>query len=102
MNFEIWQNDQLSFEGASYYDSKGRVERQVQVVNNREVMVHNVYEKDLRVEMYQEESDGTRSGTQLYEYGEYDENGNWTLRLVYNGEVKISPEFAITRTIEYW
>jgi hypothetical protein len=101
VNFEIWQQDRLTFEGASYYDSKGRVERQVQVVDNREVMVHNVYDKDLRVEMYQEESDGSRSGTQQYEYGEYDERGNWTLRLVYTGEEKISPELAITRKIEY-
>ncbi len=101
VNFEIWQQDQLKFEGATYYNSKGRVERQVQVVNNREVMVYNVYEKNLRVEMYQEESDGSRSGTQQYEYGGYDENGNWTLRLVYTGEEKIAPELAITREIKY-
>jgi hypothetical protein len=101
VNFEIWQQDQLRYEGATYYDSKGRVERQVQVVNNREVMVHNVYEKDLRVEMYQEERDGSRSGTQLYEYGEFDKKGNWTFRLVYSGEEKITPELAITREIIY-
>ena len=100
-NFEIWQQDQLRFEGATYYDSKGRIERQVQVVNNREVMVHNVYDKDLRVEMYQEESDGRRSATQLYDYGSFDDNGNWTLRLVYVGEEKIAPELAITREITY-
>jgi hypothetical protein len=81
VNFEVWQNEQLRYEGATYYDSKGRVDRQVQVVNGREVMVHNVYEKGLLIEMYQEERDGRRSATQQYEYGGFDGKGNWTLRL---------------------
>ncbi|MCK5067218.1 MAG: hypothetical protein KAR16_07265 [Bacteroidales bacterium] len=102
VNFEIWQKDQLRFEGATYFDSKGRVDRQVQVVNNREVMVHNVYEKNFLVEIYQVEMDGSRSGTQQYEYGEFDEKGNWTLRLVFSGEEKITPELAITRVLEYY
>ena len=102
VNFEVWQNDQLRFEGATYYDSKGRIERQVQVVNNREVIVHHVYDKNLLVEMWQEELDGTRSATQLYDYGEFDEQGNWTLRLVYPGDEKIAPELAISRIIEYY
>ncbi|RLD91797.1 MAG: hypothetical protein DRJ29_13595 [Bacteroidetes bacterium] len=102
VNFEVWQNEQLRYEGASYYDSKGRMERQVQVVNNREVILHHVYEKNLLVEMWQEELDGSRSATQLYEYSEFDEHGNWTLRLVYPGDEKITPEFAITRLLEYY
>ena len=102
VNFEVWQNEQLRFEGATYYDSKGRIERQVQVVNNREVIVHHVYKKDLLVEMWQEELDGSRSATQLYDYTEFDEHGNWTLRLVYPGEEKITPEFVIERIIEYY
>jgi len=102
VNFEVWQNEQLRFEGATYNDSKGRISRQVQVVNNREVIVHHVYEKNLLVEMYQEELDGSRSATQLYEYSEFDEQGNWTLRLVYSGDEKITPEFAITRMLEYY
>lgn len=102
VNFEVWQDEQLRFEGATYYDSKGRIERQVQVVNNREVNVHHVYEKNLLVEMYQEELDGSRSATQQYEYSEFDEKGNWTLRLVYSGEEKITPEMAITRVLEYY
>jgi hypothetical protein len=101
VNFEIWQQEQLRYEGATYYDSKGRVDRQVQVVNNREVIVHNVYEKNLLVEMYQLDQNGTRLATQQYEYGGFDKMGNWTLRLVYMGEEKITPELAITRTIEY-
>ena len=100
-NFEIWQQEQLKFEGATYYDSRGRIERQVQVVNNREVMVHHVYDKDLRIEMYREESNGMRSATQKYEYVNFDEKGNWTLRLVYVGEEIIAPELAITREITY-
>lgn len=102
VNFEVWKDDQLRYEGATYYDSKGRIARQVQVVNNKEVVIHHVYDKSLLVEMFQEESDGSRSATQLYEYGEFDEKGNWTLRLVYNGDEKISPEFAITRKLEYY
>jgi hypothetical protein len=72
------------------------------VINNREVIVHHVYEKNLLVEMYQEELDGTRSATQLYDYSEFDEQGNWTLRLVYTGEERITPELAITRVLEYY
>jgi len=102
VNFEVWQDDQLRFEGANYYDSKGRIKRQVQVVNNLEVIVHHVYEKNLLMEMYQQELDGSRSATQQYEYSEFDEKGNWTLRLVYSGEEKITPEMAITRVLEYY
>jgi hypothetical protein len=102
VNFEVWQNGQLRYEGATYYDSKGRIEKQVQVVNNREVVLHHVYEKNLLVEMWQEEMDGSRSATQLYEYRDFDENGNWRLRLVYPGEEKITPELAITRVVEYY
>lgn len=102
VNYEVWQNEQLRFEGTSYYDSKGRMTRQVQVVNNREVILHHVYEKNLLVEMWQEELDGSRSATQIYDYGEFDEHGNWTLRLVYPGDEKITPEFAITRVLEYY
>ena len=65
VNFEVWQDAQLRYEGATYFDSKGRIDRQVQVVNNREVIVHHVYKKDLLVEMWQEELDGRRSATQL-------------------------------------
>ena len=79
VNYEVWQNEQLRFEGTSYYDSKGRMARQVQ-----------------------EELDGSRSATQIYDYGEFDEHGNWTLRLVYPGDEKITPEFAITRVLEYY
>lgn len=101
VNYEVWQNEQLRYEGTSYYDSKGRMDRQVQVVNNREVILHHVYEKNLLVEMWQEELDGTRSATQLYGYSDFDEHGNWTLRLVYTGEEKITPQFVITRMLEY-
>lgn len=102
VNFELWQDSQLRFEGTTYYDSKGRIERQVQVVNNREVIVHHVYEKNLLVEMWQEELDGSRSATQLYDYGDFDEQGNWTLRLVYSGDEKIKPDLAISRIIDYY
>ena len=102
VNFEVWQGSKMVFEGATYYDSKGRVERQVQVINNREVMVHHVYDKDLLVENYQVELDGTRSSTQLYDYEGVDEHGNWISKLVYVGNEKISPEVIFTRTYEYY
>lgn len=102
INFEVWQRDAMVFEGATYYDSKGRIERQAQVINNREVMLHHVYEKDLLVENYQIEIDGTRSASQLYDYVEFDDHGNWTVKLVYLGDEKISPELAVTRKLEYY
>jgi len=102
INFEVWQRDAMVFEGATYYDSKGRIEKQAQVIKNREVMVHHVYEKDLLVENFQIELDGTRSATQLYDYAEFDDQGNWTVKLVYVGEEKISPEMAVTRRLEYY
>lgn len=101
-NFEVWQGEKLQFEGATYFNSKGRVDRQVHAVNDREVVVQNVYEKDLLVEMYQMEQDGTRSGTQLFEYDEFDAHGNWTRKLVYVGEEKITPEAVIIRKLEYY
>lgn len=102
VNFEVWQEDRMIYEGANYYDSKGRIEREVKVVNNRQVILHYNYEKNLLVEMWQEELDGTRSATQQYEYTEFDDQGNWILRLVYNGEEKITPDLAITRLLEYY
>ena len=102
VNFEVWQDDRLVYEGATYYDSKGRIDRRVQAVENREVTLHYVYEKNLLVEMWQEELDGSRSATQLYDYTEFDDRGNWTLRLVYTDEERIAPELAITRLLEYY
>ena len=102
VNFEVWQSDALVFEGATYFDSKGRIEKQVQVIKNREVMVHHVYEKNLMVENYQVELDGTRTATRLYDYMEFDDQGNWTVKLIYVGEEKISPEVAVTRKLEYY
>ena len=52
--------------------------------------------------MWQEELDGSRSATQLYDYTEFDDRGNWTLRLVYTDEERIAPELAITRLLEYY
>ncbi len=102
VNFEVWRSGAMVFEGASYYDSKGRIEKQVQVIANREVMIHHVYEKDLLVENIQMELDGTKSATRLYDYLEFDEQGNWTVKLMYLGEEKISPEVAFTRKLEYY
>lgn len=103
INFELWKKDVLNYEGAIYFDSKGRTERQVEVVNGRETMLYFVYEKDLLIENYQEELDGgNRIATQLYEYDDFDEKGNWTSRLVYIGTEKITPKVVVRRTLEYY
>jgi hypothetical protein len=102
VDFEVWQNEQLRYSGSTYYDSKGRIDRQVQLVNNQEMTIHHSYDKNLLVEIFQEDPGGLHSARQLYEYSEFDKKGNWTLRLVYNGDEKIKPEMAITREIEYY
>jgi len=103
INFEVWQENVLRFEGAMYLDSKGRIEKQVEVINNRELMVYYIYEKDLLVENYQEELETGKSvASQLYEYDDFDDQGNWTTKLIYVGEEKITPDLVITRTLEYY
>jgi hypothetical protein len=92
----------MLYEGANYYDGKGRISRQVQAGGERELTIHNVYEKNLLVEQWREEATGERTATQLYEYDEFDEKGNWTLKLVYVGDEKITPEMVITRNYEYY
>ena len=101
VNFEVWEGETLHFEGASFFDSRERLVRQVRVVENREVMNHFVYDKGLMVKSFQEELSGEVSGTQLYEYTEFDEEGNWTKRLIYPSEDRIVPELINIRTYQY-
>ena len=101
VNFEVWEGEILHFEGASYFDSRDRLVRQVRVVDNREVMNHFVYDKGLMVKSFQEEQTGEVSGTQLYEYTEFDEEGNWTRRLIYPTDDRIVPEVITVRTYQY-
>lgn len=101
VNFEVWEGETLHFEGASYFDSRGRLVSQVRVVDNREVVNHFVYDKGLMVKSFQEELSGEISGTQLYEYTEFDEKGNWTKRLIYPSEDRIVPEVITTRVYQY-
>jgi len=96
VNFEVWEGETLHYEGASFFDSRERLVRQVRVVDNREVMNHFVYDKGLMVKSFQEELSGEVSGTQLYEYTEFDEEGNWTKRLIYPTEDRIVPEVINT------
>lgn len=102
VNFEVWKGDVLIYEGANYFDKKGRTVRQVQVNNGREVNIYSVYEKDLLVEHYQEEITGQQTAWQHYEYDGFDRKGNWTVKLVYTGAEKIKPVIVITRELEYW
>ncbi len=102
VNFEVWKGNQLMYEGANFFDSKGRILKQVQVGNDREVTVYHVYEKDLLVENYREEITGERTATQLYEYDNFDDQGNWTVKLIFVGEDKITPELIITRELTYY
>jgi hypothetical protein len=102
INFEVWKGDQRINEGANYYDKKGNLVRQVQVLSDREVTIHYIYEKDLLVENYQEDMNGERTATQLYDYKDFDDHKNWTLRLIYAEEDKIAPNIAISREIVYY
>lgn len=102
VNFEVWKDRQLMYEGANYFDGKGRILKQVQVGGDREVTIHHVYEKDLLVENYREEVSGERTATQLYEYPDFDDHGNWTVKLIFVGEEKITPELVITRELTYY
>jgi hypothetical protein len=103
VNFELWQKEVLAYEGAIYFDSKGRIDKQVEVINGRETMVYYEYEKDLLVKNYQEDLErGNTLATQLYEYDDFDAQGNWTTQLIYVGEDKITPRVTLTRTLEYY
>lgn len=103
VNFELWQKEALRYEGAIYFDSKGRLDKQIEVIKGRETMVYYVYEKDLLVKNYQDELEsGDRVATLSYEYNDFDDHGNWTTQLVYVGEEKIAPRVAITRSLEYY
>jgi hypothetical protein len=102
VNFEVWQDDQLIYEGANYFDGKGRIIKQVQVGGDREVTIHHVYEKNLLVENYREEISGERTASQQYEYDDFDDTGNWTVKLIYLGDEKITPKMVITRKLTYY
>ena len=102
VNFEVWKGDERLNEGANYYDRKGRLTRQVHVFSGQESVVHYIYEKDLLLENYQETVSGERIATQLYEYGDFDDRGNWRLKLVYVDEDRIAPDVAISREISYY
>ncbi len=101
VNFEVWEGETLHFEGASYFDSRGRLVSQVRVVDERQVINHFVYDKGFMVKSFQEELTGEISGTQLFEYIEFDDEGNWTKRLIYPTEDRIVPEVITTRTYHY-
>jgi len=101
VNFEVWEGEILHYEGASFFDSKGRVLSQVRVVNDQEVTNHFEYDKGLVVKSYQEELSGAITGTQLYEYVEFDDMGNWIKRLIYLEEDRIVPEVITTREYQY-
>ena len=101
VNFEVWEGERLYYEGASYFDSKGRLLSQVRVVDERQVVNHFVYDKGLTIKSFQEELTGEITGTQLYEYTGFDEQGNWTKRLIYPTEDRIVPEVVITREYTY-
>ena len=99
--FEVWEGAKLSYEGAIYYDSKGRIERQAGVVDDLEVMNYYVYEKGMLVENYQEDLSGERTATLKYEYEEFDDKGNWIVKLTYVGEDQTTPPRVIKREYTY-
>lgn len=102
VNFELWEGNRLYYEGANFFDSRGRISYQVRVVNDLEVTNYYVYEKNLLMENYQEDETGERTFTQQYEYEAFDRKGNWTRKLVYVGTEKIVPDLVVTREIKYY
>lgn len=102
VNFEVWADDRLHYEGANYYDSRGRISRQIRVVNNTELTNYYVYENNLLVENFQEDYRRNRTMIHRYEYLTFDDKGNWTSRLVYVGKERIVPDLMVTREIEYF
>ncbi len=102
VNFEVWQNGERAYEGANFFDGKGRILKQVQVGGDREVTIYHVYEKNLLIENYREEISGERTGTQQYEYDDFDEKGNWIVKLTYIGQDKITPIMVISRELTYY
>ena len=101
-NFEIWEGDVLHYEGANFYDNRGRILRQVRMVNMKEVTNHYIYKKNLLVENYHQDMDGNRTFTQVYGYQDFDRKDNWTIRLIYAGDEKVIPDLIVTREIEYY
>jgi len=102
VNFEVWDGDELYYEGANYFDSKGRISKQIGVIEEKEYTNYFVYEKNLIVENYQEGMDGQRISTNLFEYETFDETGNWTLKYVYTTDEKLQPAYVITRELAYY
>ena len=102
VNFEEWNGDRLLNQGAMHFNNRGRVSRRVQVVDDRQVTFHYLYDKGLLVENYREETSGERSGTKLFEYKKFDQKGNWTECLVYVDQEKIKPDVVISREMTYY
>jgi len=101
VNFEVWEGETMYYEGASYFDSRGRLVSQVMVVDDRQVINHFVYDKGLKIKSFQEELTGEVTATQLYEYTDFDDRGNWTKRLTYPSEDRIVPEIVTLRSYKY-
>jgi hypothetical protein len=102
VNFELWLGEQMHHQGALYFDSKGRLVKKAEVVNDRDVILIHIFEKDLLVESRQEDLEGNPIETRLYEYDSFDKKGNWTTQLVYMEDEKITPTFVIKREFTYY
>ena len=102
VQFELWEGDRLRYEGANFYDRNGRIEKQLGLENDVEVVNHFEYDRHLMVKNFQEDLRGRRIYTRHYDYTRFDNHGNWIFKLVYTGEEKIVPELAITRAYTYF
>lgn len=102
VQFEVWEGERLHYEGANFYDARERIEKQLGVENDMEVINYFEYEKNLLVKSYQEDISGRRTYTQQFEYTAFDTQGNWTLKMVYPGKEKIVPEIVVTRKYTYY
>jgi hypothetical protein len=102
VQFELWEGNNLRYEGANFYDRSGRIEKQLGLENDMEVVNYFEYDGQLLVKNFQEDLTGRRIYTRHYDYTRFDKKGNWTFKLVYTGEEKIVPELAIIREYTYF
>jgi hypothetical protein len=102
INYEVWKGDERLNEGANFYDDEGRLIRQVQIVNGKEINIIYVYKKNLLMETYQEDINGKRTATRAFDYGNIDKHGNWTTQFIYEDEDRIVPAVALNRELVYY
>jgi hypothetical protein len=102
VDFETWEGDRMQYQGTRYYNSMGRMEKEIRLTGDVELINYYTYEKDQLTENYLEDPDGNRTYYQSYTYEEFDDAGNWTVKATYMGEEKMTPDVITTREYTYY